>query len=175
MQILFSRKGDALKRALYLCEANFHASRFCEELFNSFARTEGLNWQAASRAVTAPPAAHHDPSMSPLAVSRLRAIGVAPVNHMRVPIEASKADLQMSYLVVAVNLAHKRSELERRWPEFASQIEYWNFDCDLESDEGLSSLASDVRLLINNLEGRGPGPAWSSGGPRGLPSAASDP
>ena len=35
-----SRRTD-LQRVLFLCADNYHESRFCEELFNSFARSEG--------------------------------------------------------------------------------------------------------------------------------------
>ena len=77
------RKGDGFQRVLFLCEDNYLHSRFCEELFNSLVRSEGLNWDAASRALSPEAARSVRESMSPDATGYLRSIGVAPVNHLR--------------------------------------------------------------------------------------------
>lgn len=151
MRIVIDRKSDVLRRTLFLCEDNFHASRFCEELFNSFARTEGLNWQASSRSLERVPAEKHDDSMSASAIAALRSMGVAPVSHFRLPLEVTEFDFQMSHLVVAIDLGDQRPAIRQRWPDFASQIEHWNFDTSLRSQAGLKQLSRETSVLLTGL------------------------
>src|SRR6185312_8984112 len=39
-------------RVLFLCTGNYYRSRYAEELFNHFAKIEGLDWRAFSRGAT---------------------------------------------------------------------------------------------------------------------------
>ncbi|MGW8368708.1 MAG: hypothetical protein ACWGPN_08505 [Gammaproteobacteria bacterium] len=122
------RKGEGLRRALFLCEDNFTASRFCEEMFNSLVRDEGLNWQATSRSYSPSPARRHLEPMSAAAIAALRGAGVAPVNHCRLPLEVTPFDFETSYIVVAVAPRDQHAAIMRAWPAYASLIEFWRRD-----------------------------------------------
>ena len=120
-----SRTSDDLRRVLFLCDDNYHESRFCEELFNSHARTESLNWQATSRALRAEPASRNDGPMSAVAIEMLRTLGAAPVNYLRLPLQATHFDFQMSDVVIALNAAWL-ADIEERWARHAHRVEYWS-------------------------------------------------
>ena len=154
-----SRKGDGLKRALFLCEDNYLASRFCEELFNSLVRGEGLNWQAISRAYRTSAARGFSEPMAPEAVAFLRDAGAAPVNHRRLPLGATPFDFEMSYVVVALAPREQFAAVTRAWPDFSSQIEYWMIDPDLPAEARLREYTFSVRQMIDAMIGRGPLPA----------------
>jgi protein-tyrosine-phosphatase len=150
-----SRKSDELRRVLFLCDENYHESRFCEELFNSHARIESLNWQATSRAVQPEPAARNPGPMSLAAVECLRALGAAPVNHLRLPLEATHFDFQMSDVVIVLDVAWL-AEIEKRWARHAHRIEYWSLPPSAErhSQATLMHLARDLRTYATSLQGR---------------------
>jgi protein-tyrosine-phosphatase len=149
-----SRKSDELRRVLFLCDENYHESRFCEELFNSHARTESLNWQATSRAVLGEPAARNEGPMSLGAIEFLRKLGAAPVNHLRLPLEATHFDFQMSDVVIVLDIAWL-TEIEKRWARHAHRIEYWSLPRGPErhSRAALLHLARDLSAYATSLNG----------------------
>ena len=125
MRIPIRRKGGSLRRLLFLCADNHLASRYCEELFNSRIRGEGLNWQGLSRAFRFPAGPRPVEPMAPEAVSGLRRRGAAPVNHRRLPLAAVPFDFETSQQVVAVLGPTDRRQLLEIWPEQADRIEFW--------------------------------------------------
>lgn len=145
------RKAGALGRVLFLCGENYHASRFCEELFNSHSRVEGLNWQALSRAVLAEPAAKNEGPISLPAVEYLRLLGAAPVNHLRLPLRVTDFDLAMSADVIALGLAWK-PHIERLWPYYAPQVRYWRLPALDRPRAALAHLSCEVRSLVTAIQ-----------------------
>jgi len=145
-----SRKGDGLKRALFLCEDNFVHSRFCEELFNSLVRDEGLNWQAVSRALS--PAAARRPlePMADSAAAALRAVGAAPVNHRRLPLGVTQFDFETSHIAIAIDAGEARQLLQRHWAEFAPLVVFWSPGAAPHFD----ALTAAVRQLLERVSGR---------------------
>jgi protein-tyrosine-phosphatase len=154
MPIPLSRKGDGLRRALFLCMDNYLASRFCEELFNSLVRAEGLNWQAVSRGLSAPAARVTPEPMAPEAVERLRAIGAAPVNHRRLPLAAAAFDLEMSFVVVAIAPRGQHAAIGAAWPRFSGQIEFWSVAPGRSVQALLNELTFSVRHMVDTMLGR---------------------
>jgi protein-tyrosine-phosphatase len=150
-----SRKSDPLRRILFLCRDNHYEGRFCEELFNSHARTEGLNWHASSRGLMPNAAARNDGPMSAAAIAYLRALGAAPVNHLRLPLHATDFDFQMSYTVVALG-REWAAEIERRWPYYASQVELWPLPAvaDAQPAALLRHLTCEMRSFVAALQGQ---------------------
>jgi len=159
-----SRKGDSLKRALFLCEDNYRASRFAEELFNSLIRGEGLNWQAVSRAVSPTAARRQSEPMAPEAVACLRSFGAAPVNHRRLPLGATAFDLEMSHVVIAATGPACRAAVLEAWPEHARRIEHWPVDEAAPVQDLLEDLAVSVHAMLDRMLGRRPGPRSSRPG-----------
>lgn len=157
MDQFMHRKSNALRRVLFLCARNHHESRFCEELFNSYARTEGQNWQAISRAIVAQPAEGAEGPMSSSAIYALRALGAAPINRLRLPLQATDFDFRMSSVVISVDKT-RAGNIERLWPEYASAVEYWSLPLieDQRPQLVLYHLFGQVRTLFERL------PSYSS-------------
>jgi protein-tyrosine-phosphatase len=154
-----SRKGDGLKRVLFLCHDNYQSGRFCEELFNSLARAEGQNWQGTSRAVEPTLGAAYDEPMAPQAVDALRRMGIAPVNHGRLPLGVTAFDLETNDLVIAVDADGWRDRFEQDWPDLVVGIRYWSSG----SEASPKTLARQVHGLIDELLDR-PGRALRTAG-----------
>lgn len=144
------RKQPPLRRVLFLCELNYHEGRFCEEFFNSYARTEGANWLASSRALVPAPAAVTEAPISVPALQLLRALGVAPVNHLRLPLQATDLDVRMSHLIVALNpgIVPKVEEL---WPHAVRRLQCWSGPAGARHT--LNGLARDVQCFLDALTG----------------------
>ena len=151
------RKPNALRRVLFLCSENYHESRFCEELFNSHSRGEGINWLGLSRAVTAVPALRNEGPMSVTAINYLRVIGAAPVNYLRLPLQVTDFDFQMSYIVIVLGTDAAQA-VRWAWPHYASQIERWSVPETRErhSRTTLAALRREVGALVEILQGRAP-------------------
>jgi protein-tyrosine-phosphatase len=154
MPLPFSRKGDGLKRALFLCRDNRLLSRFCEELFNSLVRAEGLNWQAVSRALSVDALKGSIEPMAPQAVARLRSLGAAPVNHRRLPLAATAFDFEMSFVTIAIEPVDGQAAVRAAWPGFADRIEFWDIDPAAAGEAQLADIARSVRRMLDQLLGR---------------------
>jgi protein-tyrosine-phosphatase len=148
-----SRKGEGLRRALFLCEDNFRDSRFCEELFNSLVRDEGLNWQAISRAISAPAARLASAAMATDAVAALRARGAAPVNHRRLPLGHNGFDLETCHVVIAIRPAAAATPDPERAAD-AVGSEHWTIDAALPLAARYEWLGAAVRSLLDRICGR---------------------
>lgn len=140
----FSRKGDSLKRILFLCDDNHLASRYCEEYFNSLVRDRGLNWQASSRALSAVAARQNSGPMAGVAIEFLRSHGVAPVNHRRLPLGATRFDFQMSDCIVVLAQPDESTGIRDAWKDFAPQMQF------LASSTG--AVASRLQLLSREID-----------------------
>jgi protein-tyrosine phosphatase len=91
--------------------------------------------------------------MSTLAIEFLRRRGVPPVNHLRLPLEVTQFDLQMSDIVIAVHEPEHRPMVEARWAEHGHAIEYWRVpDIDkLAPSAALQRLERHVDELLAAL------------------------
>lgn len=154
MTFPISRKGDGLRRALFLCEDNHLESRFCEELFNSLVRDEGLNWQAVSRALSPVAARRHREPMARDAIACLRQLGAAPMNHGRLPLGATEFDFETSFVAIAIAPAGKDPGLRDHWPKYASQVEIWPVNAALPVAGRLRELQLAVGEMLDRMLGR---------------------
>lgn len=154
MPVALSRKAESLRRILFLCADNYHESRFCEELFNSHARTEGLYWQATSRAMWPEPAKRNEGPMALCAIEALRELGAAPVNHLRLPLPVGDFDVRMSSTVVVIgepgpvfaeHVAAYHTTVVERWPGSSRGT---------HSQADLLRLARDLSELIASVRYR---------------------
>lgn len=154
MTRIVSRKGRALRRALFVCRDNFSASRFCEEYFNSLVRDEGLNWQASSRAALKPhelPLARKE--MSERAVRALREQRAAPVSHRRAPASLTWRDVALADVLIAIDTSE--ADLERatgRWL-LSLPVTHWTLRSAASPTGSFDELSRQVRQLVATLEG----------------------
>jgi protein-tyrosine-phosphatase len=149
-----SRKGDGLKRALFLCADNYRASRFCEELFNSLVRDEGLNWQAISRALEPGAAQRVAAPVAPEVVAALRSRGAAPVNHRRLPLAVNPFDYETSHVIVAIVSDPRvlaRAPIAERLP---ASVDVWSPDRGRPSSLQFEGLAGGVEGMLDAITGR---------------------
>ena len=143
-----------MKRVLFLCTGNYYRSRYAEELFNHFAKAEGLAWRAFSRGVAArqPPASIGP--MSRLTLKALHAKAIQAEGAERVPRLCALVDFDDAQLVIALKEAEHRPMIERRFPQVAHRVSYWHVD-DIEFADPSIALAlidNHVRELISALK-----------------------
>ena len=140
-----------LRTIVFICTGNFYRSRFCEYLFNSLAKKNGLNWRATSRGLRAKTAANEGP-ISEFVAYRLIAMGV-PFDRARFPIQLSEFDLADADLVVALKKDEHHAMMVEQFPAWADRITYWHVD-DLDcatADEALPICESCVKALVDRL------------------------
>lgn len=139
------------KTVVFVCTGNYYRSRFSEYVFNSLAEKRGLQWRATSRGLQTWLADGLGP-ISPYAVERLTAMEV-PFDGERFPIQLSEADLKTADLVVALKEAEHRAMMEKQFPDWAHQIEYWHVD-DLDCaspEEALPTCQSCLAAFVERL------------------------
>ena len=139
------------KSVLFICTGNYYRSRFCEAFFNHLATTQGSDWRAFSRGV------HIDlapPGLSPFTrrYLRLRHISLDLTTPDRNALTA--ADLKHASLRIALKEAEHRPYIQRDFPEWENQVEYWTFhDLDVSTaKEVLPSLEKRVTTLFAQLQ-----------------------
>jgi protein-tyrosine phosphatase len=139
---------------LFLCTGNYYRSRYAEELFNHFARTEGLAWRAFSRGAAERAAPHNIGPMSIFAREALDAKGIVPEGGERDPCFCSLADFDVARHVIALKEAEHRPLIDRRFPKFANRVTYWQVD-DIgfaHPSVALAMIDDNVRDLILKLK-----------------------
>jgi protein-tyrosine phosphatase len=140
-----------LKRVLFLCTGNYYRSRFAEELFNVLAPRHGLEWQADSAGLEPSPLNPGPISRHTLAAcARLR---IERPQTERFPRKVTAQDFISSNLVIAVKEAEHRTMMERWFPEYVPQVEFWHvhdIDCS-EPDDTIAALEQRVDELIERL------------------------
>lgn len=142
---------DFQKSVLFLCTANYYRSRCAEFYFNELAATRGLRWRAQSRGLRLNlddygPICHQ--TVAWLANRRI----ALPAKH-RYPLQVEEADLEAAHLIVAVKEPEHRPLLERNFPTWAEQVEYWHvhdLDCSMPH-EALPELGAKVEELVDRL------------------------
>lgn len=136
---------------LFLCTGNYYRSRFAEILFNSLARQQNLNWTADSRGLRLE-------ALNPGPISRhtlrsLKELGIQVEQPIRYPVTVTSIDFQSAGHVVAVKEAEHRPMIERLFPEWLDQVEFWTVD-DVDCagpDIAIPELHKNVTGLIARL------------------------
>jgi protein-tyrosine phosphatase len=144
------------KVPLFVCTGNYYRSRFAELLFNNSARRERLGWQAISRGLELN--VQNVGPISPHVCSGLSVRGVeVDYAALRSPLPLALGDLLSADRVVALKRAEHLPIIKRRFPQWASRIEYWHID-DLDfasPDEALRKIEDNVTALIKCLSAKG--------------------
>jgi protein-tyrosine phosphatase len=143
-----------MKKILFLCTGNYYRSRYAEELFNHIAKGEGLSWRAFSRGAAERGSPDNIGPMSRFALDALEAQAIVPDGATRAPIPCALNDFYAARLVIALKEAEHRPLIERRFPEVAGNVTYWNVD-DVEfapPSIALALIDSHVRELIATLD-----------------------
>lgn len=142
------------KGILFLCTGNYFRSRFAELLFNHGAQRVRLAWRATSRGVGLELAANNLGSISPHAFSGLSVRGVSlGYGTLRAPLALVECDLMNADLIIALKRDEHLPLIMRKFPQWASRIEFWRID-DLDSatpDETLAKIDHNVTTLIKRL------------------------
>ncbi|MXX25645.1 MAG: low molecular weight phosphatase family protein [Caldilineaceae bacterium SB0668_bin_21] len=136
---------------LFLCTGNYYRSRFAEHFFNEHARRRKLAWQARSRGLQ--PSLENLGLMSRHALERLRRLGMAPGEPLRLPIDLQSSDLIAAALTIGMNEVEHRPLMAARFPEWTDQVRYWNiYDLDVtDADSGLAAIENAVLALLDEL------------------------
>ena len=144
---------SSLCRVLFLCTGNYYRSRFAEVLFNTFAREQGLHWEASSRGLAIELGIHNVGPISSHAIQKLESIGIGIDTDVRFPLQVCEADLAQSDLIVALNESEHRPLLARRYPLWLDRVEYWHID-DLDAalpEDALARVEREVKSLVEHL------------------------
>ena len=141
------------KSILFLCTGNYYRSRFAESLFNHLAKQHGLDWQATSRGLAIERGVNNVGSISQHALTGLSARGIVLVGEVRRPRALKESDLARAHQIVAVNRSEHLHILERNFPQYVEQVEFWNVhDCGLVTpDKALAQIEKNVLRLINRF------------------------
>ena len=136
---------------LFLCTGNYYRSRFAEHFFNEHARRRKLAWQARSRGLQ--PSLENLGFMSRHALERLRRLGMAPREPLRLPIDLQSSDLIAAALTIGMNEVEHRALMAARFPEWTDQVRYWNiYDLDVtDADSGLAAIENAVLALLDEF------------------------
>ncbi len=113
-------------RVLFLCTGNYYRSRYAEEVFNHQAEIKGLTWRAFSRGVAEKGSPENVGPMSRFALEALHAKAIIPRGSARYPQPGILADFDQARLVIALKEAEHRPMVERRFPEVADRVIYWD-------------------------------------------------
>lgn len=135
---------------LFLCTGNYYRSRFAEILFNWLATEAGLHCRATSRGLATEGITPEYGPISPLAANRLRERGYQLEAPIRFPLQLSEQDLLHAQRVIALDEQEHRPLIERRYPGWASRIEYWQIpDLNhLPANRALANIEKEVEELL---------------------------
>jgi len=139
---------------LFLCTGNYYRSRYAEELFNHLARAEGLSWRAISRGAAERQSPDNVGPMSRFALEALQAKAIRPDGATREPQPCTLADFDDASLVIGLKEAEHRPLIERRFPETAGRVIYWDVD-DVgfaHPSVALAKIDDHVGELISSLK-----------------------
>jgi protein-tyrosine phosphatase len=139
-----------MKTVLFLCSGNYYRSRFAEVLFNARADDTRLPWRAVSRGFFL-----HAGNVGPISQHAIRGLetrGVVLGTDVRFPIVVTEQDLEAAHHIVAVKESEHRPQLEAKFPDWASRVEFWKID-DLDCAEPEVALVHLEQAVVD-LMGR---------------------
>ena len=155
-----TRHSPEKRTLLFLCTGNYYRSRFAESLFNHLAVEKGLFWKAESRGIATELGYDNRGPISAMTVEGLAGCGVVSEGEARFPWQLEAADLQEAELVIALEEAEHRPLLQRRFPGWEEQVQYWQIH-DLHitpAGEAVALMERQVRKLVAQLsDGRAGG------------------
>lgn len=144
------------KIMLFLCTGNYYRSRFAELVYNHLAEQRGLDWQATSRGLGLERGVNNVGPIAQHTLVGLATRGIALIGEVRWPRALNESDLASAHHIVAVNRAEHLPMLERNFPQWVEQVEFWHVqDCALATpDEALAQIERSVLGLINRTAAR---------------------
>jgi low molecular weight protein-tyrosine phosphatase len=138
---------------LFLCTGNYYRSRFAELLFNHLAAQHDGDWHAISRGVGLEFGLNNVGQISQETLAGLAARGIQIAPGVRSPLALNESDLRSAHHIVAVNRAEHLPILERTFPRYVKEVEFWNVrDLNfITAHEALAQLERNVLELLSRL------------------------
>ncbi len=135
---------------VFLCSRNYYRSPFAEVLFNHQIVKTGVEAWSISRGLAVGEAENRG-AVSPgvvLALARRRLMA-----EHRLPMQAAACDLAAADWVIAMSAEEHRPLIERRFPESAAIVEYWDVRDVAPSPlhDPLAEIESNVQELIRRI------------------------
>jgi protein-tyrosine phosphatase len=147
------KTGVQMTALLFLCTGNYYRSRFAEELFNHYARRDGLNWAAQSRGLALERGANNVGPLSPFALQGLRERRLVARGATRLPQQCTITDLTAADRIVALSESEHRPLMAERFPGWEHRTEYWQVD-DVDvtrPDVALSCIEREIEAMMVRL------------------------
>lgn len=140
-------------KILFICTGNYYRSRFAEIYYNHLVPELKLDSIATSKGLN--PCCFTDP-ISDSALHFLESVGVKLAPPYRMPAKLLTEDFHNNDLFIALDEQEHRPMIERQFPYWADQIEYWNVADRpfLQPKEALPKIAKSVEDLLYKLSTR---------------------
>jgi len=144
-----------MKKVLFICTGNYYRSRMAEEIFNSLAYSEEMQWEAGSAGLRSDMSA--SPNKGPISkyAVEMLANGDYPVSAVnRKPRSLTGQDLLNSELVICLHRPEHEPAIRERFPDYTEDIVYWQVaDIDkLDPEIAFQRIEKGVKELINTLQ-----------------------
>src|SRR4029078_3687030 len=118
-----------MRTVLFVCTGNYYRSRFAEAVFNARAHERALPWRALSRGTDVYGAGRwNEGPLSPFALQGLLERGIDPGEGLGSPVKHREMDLGDADMIIAISEVEHRPHLERDFPAWADQVEYWTVE-----------------------------------------------
>lgn len=117
-----------------------------------------MTWAAFSRGAAERGSPDNVGPMSIYVVNALAAQGIAAVGAARSPRPCTLQDFEQANLVIALNDDEHRPLIERRFPEVAKSVTYWQVEdiAFAAPSIALAMIDDQVRDLVSKLEAKYP-------------------
>ena len=149
-----SKDPADLNLLLFLCTGNYYRSRTAEEVFNHYAALHNLAWQAGSKGLREDMENSQNPGpMAKVAIAYLEENNIALQGKDRYPETVQSADFVAFDRIICLDREEHLPMMERRFPIFADEVEYWHFpDMPFRTpEEILPAIHARVQLLVAEL------------------------
>ena len=146
---LTSELSFDLPSVIFICTGNYYRSRFCEIYYNHL--TKGNALPADSKGLWAYRKIN-DGMISPHTLKFLNDISL-PAGKMKFPEQMEARHFQSGIKIIAMDETEHRSMMQKDFPEFSDQIQYWQVhDIDFtDPSEAMPALKKKVELLVKEL------------------------
>jgi len=137
---------------LFICTGNYYRSRFAEEYFNLLSKKNNLNWVAISRGldISNP---DNKGIISPYVIKEMFKLKKDNCN-VKYPCMICDQDFSKSRIIIALNEYEHRNVIEKEYPIFSRNVEYWDVKdlYEASSDTALNMIKRNVDELIIKLK-----------------------
>lgn len=139
-------------KILFICTGNYYRSRFAEIYFNYLAPELKIESKAYSKGLS--PCAFTNP-ISNTVLKFLETLDIE-ASPYRMPAKLLNEDFRTNDLFIALDEAEHRPMVEKLFPYYADQIEYWNVadKPELSPTIALPKIAKSVEDLLYKLSTR---------------------